>query len=94
MRKSYLSDEYLINYIDDVVLYLGDAVDRNFDKWGYTFNEEHDLLTPTSRNPRNYEEAVAQLKSTIVNRGNYMDENINHLYRYCHESINKKYNYN
>lgn len=33
LRKSYLSDEYLINMIDETVMLLGDAIERNFYKW-------------------------------------------------------------
>ena len=51
LRKTYLSEEYLCGYMDDCIAYLGDAVERNFSKWGYTFAQEHDPLTPTERNP-------------------------------------------
>ncbi len=34
-RESILSDEYLMNYIDETVAYLGPAIERNFEVWGY-----------------------------------------------------------
>lgn len=97
LRKSFFSEEYLFDYIDSVVQYLGPAIDRNFEKWGYSFNStydgvNYDYLTPEERNVRSYDEAIAQLKETISERIVYMDNNIERLYSLCHESVNKKYN--
>lgn len=91
LRKTFLSDEYLLNYIDETVEYLGPAIERNYERWGYTFSPEKDMLEPAERNPRNYEEAVKQLKDMIVDRGAYLDENIEILYALSHNSINKKF---
>ena len=93
LRRHYLSDEYLLNYIDEIVAYLGDAVDRNYDVWGYTFDEENDLLVPTNRNVRSYEEAIEQLKTHIVERGKFMDEHIESIRQFSSESKVKKYNH-
>lgn len=92
LRQTYLSDEYLLGYIDDVIEYLGPAIDRNFEVWGYTF-EEYLPLKPEERNPEDYEEAVNQMKDFIVERGAWMDENIEILKQYCHESKVKKFNH-
>ncbi len=94
LRKTVLSEEYLYNYIDEVVDYLGPAIDRNYEVWGYSFGEEHDLLTPTDRNPRSYEESIADLKQFIHVRGAWMDENIEILRQYSAESKVKKFNEN
>lgn len=96
LRKTYLSDDYLINYIDETVAYLGPALDRNNEKWGYSFEQSIDQITlkPVERNPKNHSEAINQLKSTIIERGNYMDNTIESLYALSHGSINKKYNHN
>lgn len=91
LRKSYLSDDYLNQYIDDVIAYLGDAVDRNFDIWGYTFEKK--MLIPSERDLHSYDEAVAQLKDFILKRGQWMDEYIEILRQYSHESKNKKFNH-
>ena len=93
LRKSFLNEEYLFDYIDSVVEYLGPAIDRNFEKWGYSFDTEYDLLTPTDRNVRSHEEAITQIKETISARISYMDSNIDRLYSLCHESVNKKFNH-
>ena len=92
LRETYLSEDYLYNYIDKTVAYLGDAIDRNFEVWGYTF-EEFFPLEPDERNPKNYEEAVQQIKDFIHVRGEWMDENIEILRQYSHESKNKKFNH-
>lgn len=92
LRKTYLNEDYLLNYIDETVAYLGDAIDRNFEVWGYTFDKESDLL-PEGRKIGSYEEAIEQLKNFIIQRGRWLDENIDQLKQFCHPSINKKYNH-
>jgi hypothetical protein len=92
LRKTILSEEYLMNYIDETVAYLGDAVDRNYEKWGYTFDESEDFLSPTERNPRSYEEAIDALKFYLIERGAWMDENIDALRQNASEGKNKKNN--
>ena len=92
LRESYLSEEYLLSYIDDVVEYLGPAIERNFQVWGYSF-DDYVPLSPAGRNPETHEAAVAQLKDFIKVRGEWMDEHIEILRQYSHESKNKKFNH-
>ena len=91
-RQSYLSEEYLYNYIDETLAYLGPAIERNFEVWGYTF-EEYRPLDPDSRNPESFEAAVEQLKDYIHERGEWMDEYIEVVKQYGHPSVNKRYNH-
>lgn len=91
LRQGILSDEYLCAYIDDVTAWLGDAVERNFSVWGYTL--EKDMLSPAWRNPHSHAAAVAQMKRFCIERGAWMDENIDILRQYSHESKNKKFNH-
>ncbi len=98
LRENFFNEEYLFSYIDDVVNYLGPAIDRNFEKWGYSFNstyngQDYDYLTPSERNVRSYDDAITQIKYVISNRITHMDSNLDRLYTLCHESINKKYNH-
>ncbi|HPY98889.1 MAG TPA: CotH kinase family protein [Clostridia bacterium] len=92
LRKTVLSDEYLINYIDKTVRYLGPAIDRNFEKWGYTFLIDKGLLEPAERNLKSYDAALNQLKNYITARGKWMDENIDSIKQYSHDSRNKSFN--
>ena len=91
LRKTYFSEEYLFGFIDQTVDYLGDAKDRNYDRWGYTFLQEYDLLHPTYRNARSYEESVQQVKDFLTKRLEFMDENIETLCQNSAESKTKKY---
>ena len=98
LRKEYFSEEYLMTYIDETIEFLGPAIERNNEKWGYSFNsiyngKLYDYLQPTERNPRNYEQAIAQLKNCISDRIVHMDTHIERLYTLCHNSLNKNYNY-
>lgn len=94
LRKTYFDLDYLNQYIDDTVAYLGDAVDRNFQVWGYTFQPEYDLLRPQYRNPRSYEASIDQMKQFLAQRMAWMDENIDTLRQYSAESKVKKFNEN
>ena len=91
-REGILSDEYLLNYIDEIVAYLGPAIDRNFEVWGYSF-AEYLPLQPVSRNPDSFEKAIQDLKDFIQKRGAWMDEYIEVVQQYGHPSVVKKYNH-
>lgn len=92
LRKTYLNEEYLLNYIDETIAFLGDAKDRNFEIWGYTFLPENDLLSE-ERKIGSYEQAIEKYKSFIIQRGRWLDDNIEQLYQFSHPSVNKKYNH-
>lgn len=82
LRKGVLSTEYLNQFIDDTIEWLGPAIDRNFEKWGYSFEESSDRLTPHERNPRSYSEAVTQMTDCLNERLIWMDANIESLRQY------------
>ena len=90
LRKNILSREYVENYIDDTNLWLGKAVNRNYEKWGYVFDlsnyDRTNYLTPIDRNYTSHEESVEQLKDYLKRRGRWLDRNITSLYQYTHES--------
>ncbi len=94
LRQNYFSEEYLNQYIDDVVEYLGPAIERNYEVWNDTFDPEKDMLIPTERNPRNYQESIEQIKTFIQERLSWMDENIESLRQYSNQSKTKKFNEN
>lgn len=91
LRKSVFSDQYLDNYIDEVVAYLGPAIDRNYEKWGYSFAPKKDLLFPSYRNPRSYQEAIQDMKKFLHQRTAWMDENIESLRQYSADSRIKSF---
>ena len=94
LRQSFLSEEYLMNYIDQTIDFLGPAIKRNFEKWGYTFQPGYHSLSGEGRELHSYEEAVAQLKNFLVERGDWMDRNIDAIQEFSAESAVKKYNEN
>lgn len=82
LRTGILSDASLNAFIDDTIAWLGPAIDRNFETWGYSFEESADRLIPHERNPRSYAEAVEQMQSCLNDRLAWMDENIESLKQY------------
>lgn len=97
LRQDVLSDERLCASIDDTVTYLGDAVDRNWEVWGYTFDpaqvHEGGKVAPDERNPATYEEAVDQVKTFVRGRGAWLDAHIEDLRQFSHESAVKMNNH-
>ena len=48
LRQSVLSETALLAMIDETQTYLGPAIERNFEVWGYTFERPHELETDKS----------------------------------------------
>lgn len=94
LQKTWFDEEYLCDYIDSVVEFLGPAIDRNYEKWGYSFEQEYDMLKPEKRNPRSYEKAICDMKNFLHKRIQWMDENIETMRQYSAESKIKKFNEN
>jgi len=92
LRQTYLSDEYLMDYIDETLAYLGPAIQRNNQRWAEEISG-WDGLIPAERNLHSHEEAVQQLKTWLLARGAWLDQNIHALRQYAHPSRNKVYNH-
>jgi len=101
LRQGALSEERLINYMDDVEAWLGSAIDRNFDVWGFSFDYRnlshlaHRTLRPEERamgitvadlNPSSFEEAIEQKRNFMIERSRWMDDHIETLRQYSHQS--------
>ncbi|MBP3210490.1 MAG: CotH kinase family protein, partial [Oscillospiraceae bacterium] len=94
LRKTTLSDEYLQAYITDTINYLGPEIEDNYEVWGDVWTTEgknayvlaNSYLQPLDRNYTSYDEAVTQLRTYITLRGKWLDENIDNLNQYCHDS--------
>ncbi len=81
LRKGVLSEEHMLALLDGTNALLGDAIERNYKVWGYSFRLN--LLTGSGRDIRSYEEAVVQLKNAISLRFAFLDEHITDLYDCC-----------
>ena len=96
LREGILSDEYLIHYMREVINYLGPAIERNDEVWGYSYDPE--LLSLMERhspdsnqtleevNPSSYEDAITRMIDYMLVRGEWLDENIESLRQYSHPS--------
>lgn len=94
LRKNILSEETIRNDIRQQAEYLGTAVLRNYEVWGYSFGPEYNLLEGgEERQIHSYEEAMEQYENRLILRMRWMDEHIEDLYSYSHESGNKKFNH-
>lgn len=92
LRSTVFSEDYLMNYIDETLEFLGPAMERNNQRWNEAITQ-WEPLSPVSRNVYSSEEAVQQLKEWLRERGDWLDENIHALRQYCHPSRNKVYDH-
>lgn len=81
LRKSVLSDEYLENFIDKTVEYLGNAAYRDRSRWGEIYKENHSLFIVTEghgfeidRNRYTLEGEILRLKDMQKMHGKWLDE--------------------
>ena len=90
-----LDAQRLTEEITGIAAWLGSAVDRNYEVWGYSFDasqlNNYNRLAPLVRNPGSYEEALSELQRVLLIRGGWLDENIESLRQYCHVSMIKQY---
>lgn len=96
LRQTYLSDEYLTNYMEETIAYLGPAIARNDAVWSFSYDATN--LTSLQRrrpeegqtleevNPSSYTQAVEWMEGFMLRRGAWLDENIESLRQYCHQS--------
>ena len=100
LRKGLLSDDYLLAYVQATEDWLGSAIDRNFEVWGYSF-DPYKLDSSNRRqpepgseanledvNPSSHEEAVEWMNDFMLDRAHWLDSHIQTLRQYCHPSKN------
>ncbi len=92
LRKSFFSEEYMRQYIEGTIEWLGPAAERNFQRWKNAYAEDMLVLRP-ERNQYSLEEAETFLEDWLTARGEWMDGHIEALRFYGHPSRNKKYNH-
>ncbi len=92
LRETILSEEYLREYIDGTLAFLGDAIDRNSARWAdYIASDPLNDEENTGRNPHSQKEAVEMLEDNLFSRLDWLDENIDYLLQFCAGSANKKF---
>jgi len=101
LRRNTLSEERLVNYMQEVEDWLGLAIERNFEVWGYSFDPEQVShlarrnpthaeramgLTARDMNPSSFEEAMEWKRDYTIERGRWLDEYIETLRQFSHPS--------
>jgi len=101
LRRGVLAEDRLIQYMQDVENWLGSAIDRNFEVWGYSFDplqvspmerrrpsraELEEGLTIFDLNPSSFEEAQEWARNFMIERGRFLDNYIEALKQFSHQS--------
>lgn len=96
LRETVLSEEFLMDYIDSTIRFLGKSQERDWNKWAYYYEEEN-ILDERKRKVFNvttsYDEEIAKMKGFIVGHGRWLDENISSLYQFSEfeeDTVNKE----
>ena len=91
LRNGPLGEEKILNKIDNIVLYLGDSIKRDWERWDlndtqysvggsqislYDIEGEEGVLY---RNSTYYEEEIYRIKNSIINHGRNMAKLIGKL---------------
>ena len=84
LRKTSWDTTVLLNKLEELERSIHEAKERNFKRYGYTFEREllDRSVTGERRDPSSYEEAVEQVRSTLVNRLEFLDEHLRDLYAF------------
>ncbi len=90
-----LNEQKILELIDETTKFLEQDISYNFEVWGYSFDpqrlDRYNKLIGDERNPKSYTEAVQKLTDFIINRGSWLDQNIEGLKQYCASSRTKAY---
>ncbi|MCL2408420.1 MAG: CotH kinase family protein [Oscillospiraceae bacterium] len=101
LRRGVLAEEQLVQYMQDVEDWLGSAIDRNFEVWGYSFDPSQvsrmerrvptyaqrvEGLTIFDLNPSSFEEAQEWARNYMIERGRFLDDYIEALRQFSHPS--------
>ena len=85
LRQSVFSDDNWNSTIDSLVMHVGDAADRNFERWPTIGS----WIWPNSFVGQTYQSEVNYLKNWVKDRLNWIDENIEGLSTFQKFDINK-----
>jgi len=83
LRAGVLSEASMLQRISDDVVFLGDAIDRNFALYPHSL--EYSMLDRDEEKDQihSYQQAIVQLINCVIERGRFMDDHIWALYSYC-----------
>lgn len=86
LRKTWLSDDSIMNTIDELTSNIYESRIRNYNVW-HTLDK--DLFYPVYQT-RSYDEDIAQIKDWIVRRTTWIDANIGSIYYPMPNGINSR----
>jgi hypothetical protein len=72
LREGPFSTDSIMTYLDNTINYLGEAVDRNFERWPIL----GEYVWPNYFIGKTYEDEVDYLKTWVTDRVNWIDANI------------------
>lgn len=86
LRKTILSDASIENFVQQVIAYLGPAIERDWARWGYYYTEGG-YLKPvdsmgTNRNTKTHQQEVDRILNVLHEHGAWMDEHLDSLYQF------------
>jgi spore coat protein CotH len=74
LRKTFLSNDYLNNYIDSIATLVEEAQERHFQRW--PFEDTYFGASEVDGQPDSYAEAIARFTNWVSDRVNWLDHNM------------------
>jgi len=85
LRETVLSEEFLYSHIDDTVYVLGNAQQRDWNKWAYYY-EDPNVVNEAGKPVKNvvttYDEEILKMKTYINEHGRWLDNHMDSLYQF------------
>ncbi len=85
LRKSILSDNSIDEFVNETVEYLGEAIERDWARWGYYYTAGNCLksgIYEKDRNTKTYQDEVNKILNVLSVHGAWMDEHLDSLYQF------------
>ena len=86
LKRSYLNNDVIIDRIDEILMYLGDAADREWYRWGDVYKGENTLSledyelkdgTVLHRNAQSIDDEIFRIKTMLREHSKYIYRDIN-----------------
>lgn len=82
LRKTLLSDESIIAYLDAIEDHLGPAVDWDWARWGYYYRVDAHLTRTGESCTTSWQEEVNRIQDTLLTHAHWLDAHIDSLYQF------------
>ena len=86
LRKSVLSDEAIVEEVENLVYHMGPAIERDWNRWGYFYENADYLQGPDTHT---YSQELTRVVNLLQDHAHWLDEHLDSLYQFKDVSLEK-----